>query len=96
MGVSLSGSRFRQHETRGLWLRQCFENAIGLAQLLGTRFLDPRFNFPAQGFFIAVFSVERATDRFYVPPLEPREYILIFSNRTALLFTRYVTPEVAA
>jgi hypothetical protein len=35
----------------------------------------------------------KTTDRFDVP-LEPGEYVLIFSNRAALFFSRYITPEV--
>ncbi len=35
----------------------------------------------------------KTTDRFDVV-LDPGNYVLIFSNRGALLFTRYVTPEV--
>ena len=35
----------------------------------------------------------KTTDRFDVP-LEQGNYVLIFSNRAALLFTRYVTPVV--
>ena len=35
----------------------------------------------------------KTTDRFDVV-LDPGNYVLIFSNQGALLFTRYVTPEV--